>query len=702
MAKLSSQEVLEPMSESELLGVVNGYVSDGMDFQQSKLSDQISKSIRYYYGEALGNEVKGRSQVVSKDVADAVDWIMPSLMRIFAGDNDVVSFVPKNESDVDIAKQAHDYVNYLYNTKNNGFVNTYTVIQDSLLAKNGVMKHYYKESIEVSFDNYTGLSLQALEILLLEEGSELAAKTDNEDGSFDVKISKQETSRNLVIEPIPPEEFIIDTWSASINDATFVGHKRGIKRSDLIASGFDPDLVSDLNADGNSALRGGNGNAILRARHSLDDAQRNSFSTPEDSSQEEILVTEGIVQVDFDGDGIAERRRIIFTEDTILLNEEFDEPMFTDFRSHIIGHKFYGLSMYDQLKDIQKLKTTLMRNILDNMYTLNNGRFEVIDGQVNMDDLLHNKLGGVVRTKMAGALKQLDTPAMPVQNFTMLDYLDKIKDGRAGVSDTTKGMDGSVLHSNQASGAVSQLMSAAEQKQELIARILANSFAELFSNIYKLTVLHQDEEEVFQVSGNFVTVNPANWRKNYDVRPVAGIGNNRSTEKEMAAQKMMQLQQMIVSNGGMDILTDWDKTYNVLTTLTKQSGFIDSHNYWINPQNPKSQQKIKEMEEAAKKPSPEEIRAQAEMQAMQARVQIEQAKTQADIQNDQQELALKQRELAVKERELDLKQQEIDIDRYEAEVKHAALVAETALEQQRGSAVSLGDQQIPNISDGDL
>lgn len=701
MAK-NSTEVLQPMKESTLLSICNSYVTSGVDFQQSKLSDQISKSHRYYYGEALGNEVNGRSQVVSKDVADAVDWIMPSLMRIFGGDTEVVSFVPKNEDDVEIAQVAHDYVNYLYNTKNDGFINTYSVIQDALLSKNGIMKHYYEEVVDVTFDSYTGLSQEALEILLLEEGVEIIANSPNVDGSFDVEVSKKEVSKRLVVEPVPPEEFIIDTWSANLCDSSFHGQRRGVKRSDLVARGFDPELIYGLQADGNAASLRGTSQSITRARHSIDDAQDNSAWQPEDASQEEIVITEGIIKIDFDGDGIAERRRVLFTEDRVLLNEPFDEPMFTDFRSHIIAHKFYGLSMYDQLKDIQKIKTTLIRNILDNMYTLNNGRYEVIDGQVNMDDLLNNRLGGVVRTKMAGAIKQLDTPPLPTQNFTMLDYFDKIKGDRSGVTDSSRGMDSNILHSNQAASSVNQLLSAAEQKQELIARILANSFAKLFGNIYKLTVLHQDQEEVFQVSGKFVTVNPKNWRNSYDVKPIAGIGNNRSTEKELAAQKMMQLMQTVVGQGGMGILTNYDKLYNVITQLTKQSGFVDTHNYWLNPSTPEAQQKIKEQEEAAKRPSPEEIRAQAEAQAATINAQVKQQEVQLEAKRDEQEFALKNRELAVKERELDLEQQSLDIKRYEAEVKHAALVAETALEQQRGSGVSLGDQQVPNIKDGDL
>ena len=219
---------LEPMSESELLTVVNGYVQDGMEYQQSKLSGQIAQSHKYYYGDPLGHEVLGRSSVVSKDVADAVDWIMPSLMRIFHGGKDVVDFIPETKAEVETARQARDYVNYVYKTENDGFMNTYSVIQDALLAKNGVMKHYACEKIEVEFDNYDNLNMEQIELLLLEDGVELIAMTELGGELYDVEVSRQTTQKQIKIEAIPPEEFIIDTWSATIEDASFAGHQRDI------------------------------------------------------------------------------------------------------------------------------------------------------------------------------------------------------------------------------------------------------------------------------------------------------------------------------------------------------------------------------------------------------------------------------------------------------------------------------------------
>jgi hypothetical protein len=701
---------LTPMTENQLITVIEDYVSGGMDYSQSTLTKQISKSLKYYYGEPLGNEVLGRSAVVSKDVADAVDWIMPSLMRIFHGGKDTVQFIPETKQDIQTARQAHDYCNYVYNVENDGFVNTYSVIQDALLAKNGIMKHWQCEKIEVEFDNFTGLTQEQVEILLLEEGAELMASSailDQNTGlqTYDVEVSRKQVNKFVKIESVPPEEFIIDTWSSCIEDASFVGHRRLVSRSDLVSMGFDPELVYSMSSESNTYLRGGNGNSITRARNGYDNAQftNNGFNSGVlEDSQEQVMVTEGIIKVDFDGDGIAEKRRVLLADGHLLMNERHDEPLFTDFRSHIMAHKFYGLSLYDQLQDIQKIKTTLLRNLLDNMYTLNNGRYEVVDGQVNMDDLLNNRLGGVVRTKMAGAIKQLDTPPLPSQNFTMLEYLDNLKDNRTGVSNTTKGMDSSILHSNQAGSAVADVMAAAEQKQELIARILAHSFAKLFSNIYKLVTIHQDAEKVFQVRGEFVTVNPANWRKDYRITPVPGIGDGKVAEKTIAAQMMLNINTTLAQQGAEGILFDWNTVHTTLLELTQNAGFDEPHRFWLNPASPEGQQAIAKLEKAKAQPSLEEKKFQAETQLKQQELQIEAQVEQAKALAKTKELEVREREAAVKERELDLEQQKIDISRYEAELRHALGVGELQLEMQQDRAVSLGDNQVPNVRDGDL
>ena len=698
---------LTPMSEAELLTVITDYKADGLEYQQSKVADQIAKSHEYYYGDPLGNEVHGRSSIVSKDVADAVDWLMPSLMRVFDGGKDVVDFIPETKEEVETAKQARDYCNYVYKTENDGFLNTYSVIQDSLLAKNGVMKHYAEEKICMEFDNFEGLDEEQVEILLLDDEVELVAMTEIEGAipTFDIEISRKTIKKQIKIEAIPPEEFIIDTWSDTIDDASFVGHRRLVSRSELVAMGFDAELVYNMTTHNATSLSGGSGNMVTRARNKADGAQ---FTNPAaganaEESQKQVEVTEAIMMVDFDGDGIAERRRVVEADGNLLVNEKFSEPLFTDFRSHIIAHKFYGMSMYDKLKDIQKIKTTLLRNLLDNMYTLNNGRYEVVDGQVNMDDLLNNRLGGVVRTKMAGAIKQLDTPPLPQANFAMLQYLDELKDNRTGVSKTSKGQDSSILHSNQAGSAVADVMAAAEQMQELVTRILAHSFTKMFDNIYKLLVIHQDGgEKVFAVRGEYTSVNPAQWRKSYRVSPVTGIGDNKTAEKVMSSQMMLNIVNSLANSGAEGILYDWDTIYDLLLELTQNSGFDEPQRFWLNPRTPEGQAAIAKLEQQKAQPSPEAQKLAAETQEIGQRVQLDGMEAKQEYEVKMAEIKVREREASVKEREIDLEQQKIEIEQYKAQVKHAATIAELQLEMEQGRGVGLGDGQVPDLGDGNV
>jgi hypothetical protein len=317
-----------------------------------------------------------------------------------------------------------------------------------------------------------------------------------------------------------------------------------------------------------------------------------------------------------------------------------------------------------------------------------------------MDDLLNNRLGGVVRTKMAGAIKQLDTPPLPQANFTMLEYLDQLKDNRTGISNTTKGMDSSILHSNQAGSAVADVMAAAEQKQELIARILAHSFSKLFSNIYKLLTIHQDQEKVYNIRGEYVSTNPAQWRKNYRVSPVTGIGDNKTAEKMMASQQMLNIVTMLGQAGAEGIIYDWNTIYDLLLELTQNSGFDEPQRFWLNPRTPEGIAAIAALKQRQSQPSAEDIKTQAETQEIGQRVQLDAQANQAEYEIKKLELEVRSREAAVKERELDLEQQKIDIKQYEAEIKHAGLVAELQLEMEQGRPVKLGDAQVPNPTDG--
>lgn len=682
-------ENIEKLDDSELESIVSSYINQSTAFQETELTKQMADGLKYYYGQPIGNEVEGSSTVVSKDIADAVDWIMPNLMNIFGNGEKVVEYEPHGPEDAEEAAQATDYVNYIYNTRCNGFAVTYQWFKDALICKNGVVKHYWEETIEPTFDYYTGLDAESLELLLAEEDVDLLEKTELPDQTFDVKVSKMKKVGNIKVENIPPEEFLINTEAKTIDTAEFTAHRRQVTSSDLRSLGFSEEDIEGISFnDENWGVQ----DQIYRARHSVDSTDNLINSSSMNETQRKAWLYECYVLVDYDGDGIAELRRILYVDNTILSNEEWDLRPFSALTPNIVSHKFYGLSLYDQLKDIQEIKTTLLRNLLDNMYRINNGRYAVLDGQVNLRDLMRSRSGGIVREKVSGAVRSLDTPKLPTESFQMLSYLDTLSENRSGASARTNGMDDNVLHSNQASGAVNQIMSAAQQKQKLIARVFAETgMKQLFSNLYSLITKHQNKEDIYRLRNKFVTVNPASWRTKHNVLVMTGIGNDNKDQQLLHLQRMWEMTQSVMNSGGMNILTDYEKLYNLLIETTKNAGYRNYDDFWKDPTSPEAKQAIQALAESQSKPSPDEIKANAEAQSKGARSQLDVKELQSNVQVKMKELEIREREVAVKERELTIKEEEALLGREQLQVDTYAKVMDATLEAEQDRPVAIGN-----------
>lgn len=679
---------IERMNTDALKAIVDEHIHKTAAFNETILTRQIANSLRYYYGQPFGNEQPHKSKVVSRDLADAVDWIMPSLMRIFANGKKVVEFEPQGPEDIELSEQATDYINYLLLRRNEGFKVLYQWFKDALLAKVGVVKHYWEEKIEPVSDYYTGLDAESLELLLSDENVDLLERDALPDGTFNVKIVKYERKGRIVVDNVPPEEFLINIDARTLKEAEFIAHRREMTKSDLIAMGYDEGLLDSIPFENISYDFN---NDIRNARNSNDRTDI-GMRVSHNPAMERAWVNECYIRVDYDGDGIAELRRVVYVGNEILENEEADCAPFSTLTPTIVPHKFYGLSLYDQLHDIQEIKSTLLRNMMDNMYLQNNGRYEVMDGQVNLDDLLNNAAGGVVRVKMQGAIKPLDTPALPKENFDLLGYFDNIREDRAGVSKTSKGLDDNTLHSNQAASSVNQVMNAAEQRVELIARTFAETgVRDLFRNMYALVCKHQQKEDIFRLRNKYVTINPANWRTREDLLVSTGIGNNNKDQQLLHLQRLMELQQTMKGQGGENIIVGWEQQYNLLVEIAENAGYPDFAKFFLDPTQPAQMQAIQALEEAKKQPTPEMIKAKAEESHKQGDTQIKSQEGQTNAQMKARELDIREREVATKEAELRLKEEELELEKQKIQLELFGKVADYRLEKDQERPVGIGD-----------
>lgn len=698
------------LSEAELSSFIQQEEADTIGFMGSSLTEQRRKALKYYLGEPFGNEQDGRSQVVSTEVADTIEWIMPSLMRVFASGDQVVVFEPVGEEDVEAAKQATDYVNYVFDKRNDGFKILYTWFKDALLQKNGVVKVWWeeKEADEEHRGNFTQDSLTILqadpdtEIVSQEPGQPMLNPLDGSQvPTFDVTYRQTKTAGRVKIVGVPPEEFLISRRAAEIDEAVYVAHRVRKKLSDLIAEGFDKADVMSLSGDDDADLTE---EAITR-RSFDDDEGGNGLLIDRPGVLREVWVKENYVLVDWDDDGIAERRQIITAGDgnKILKREgksanvKWDGPVpLVALTPILMPHRFFGMSVADLVMDLQLIKSTVLRQILDNLYLTNNPG-KIVSDQVNLDDLLTVRPGRLVRLK-DGAMPG-DGHVMPdtVQftagaAFPMLEYLDALKENRVGVTKYNQGLDANSL--NKTATGIANIMNASQQRIELIARVFAETGVKtLFRIILQLVTKHQSEPQQIRLRGKFVAVDPSEWDKQFDTSVTVGLGTGNKDQMLMHIQTLLTVQQTLVQfqKGLSGPLVTADKIYNSLEKLVQNAALGSVEHFFTDPSDPKTQQM---MQQNPPPPDPAMVKAQNDAQIAQQKLvadqQLNQQKLQADLQKAEQQFQLDQAKIAA---EMQMKREQMAVDHQLNQEKMRGDMAMQGQKMQADHALALKKQE---------
>ena len=637
------------MTEDELVARIHGEITDSLGYGDT-ISEQREQAMEYYYGLPFGNEVDGRSQYVDSTVQDTIEWIKPSLMRVFASGDEMVKFTPHGPEDVAMAAQASDYVNYVFTKDNPGWEIMYSWFTDALLSKNGIVKVWWDETEEETREEYHGLTEPELTHLLTSSEVEVIAHTeieeerrDNDDNILpvtlhDVVIKRRKKDGKIRVENVPPSEFLISRDSKTIPEARFVCHRSQKTLSDLRQmypeQSLDPeDLGSGEDSDIFSGER--------ESRFEFDDSSNFNLGTSEtEDALRTYWVHETFVKTDFDGDGIAELRRVCIVGDYVLENELVDTAPFVSITPIKIPHKFFGLSVADLVMDLQVYKSVLMRNLLDNMYNQNFGRYAVLEGQANLDDLLTQRPGGVVRVKSPNAITPLTTPPLEPYSFQMLEYLDGVRESRAGVSKMSQGMNENALTSHTTATAVNAVMSAAQSRVELIARNFAETgVKDLMNTIYQLLYKNQDKERVVMLRNEWVPVRPDVWKDKYDCTVSVALGQGNKDQQLMHLSTMLNFAGEAMK-GGLPIV-NMQNMYNIGASLVKAMGFQNVADFLTDPTNipPKQDEPSPEQMEMQVKNKELDIKA-AELQLKAQKIQQEYQKLAVDSQLKKEEIAI--------------------------------------------------------------
>ncbi|TNE54812.1 MAG: phage portal protein [Sphingomonadales bacterium] len=644
--------------------VIANMVRDSERHADDLATDRV-RAMEYYRGEMKDTPSdEGRSSMVTRDVRAQIKKVLPSITRTILGGADVVEYMPVGMNDEAGAEQATDYVNRVVFPECDGARAVYDAVHDALLLRNGILKWCWDERKAVKISRHTGLTDDALAELAGDDEVEIVEHSETVediDGMqvalHDVKIRRTYMDRKISVAAVPRERFLIHPDALSLDDSLLTGEKSEVRRGELIAMGYDRDLVDGLSSSDDDEYE----ESVRRDTVVGDDeAQR---------ANDEIDYYDLYIRVDLDGDGIAELRHMVFAgglkEQNLLVNEECDEVQYADIKVMSQPHQWEGISLFDDLSDIQQAKTVLLRQTLDNIYWQNNPQPMMQKGAVMNPDAVYNPEFGLpieVRdgTDIRAAIGFAPVPFMARDSFGMMDYLDNEATDRTGVSDASSGLAPDALQ-NMTAKASAMIEQAGIGQTEMMVRTVAEGLRKFFRGLLRLIIRHQDVPRTVRLRDEWVTFDPRDWNSDMDCTVNTGLGAGTRERDMLVMQQVLGLQEKLLSSMGADNpFVKPENLYASLAKLVESAGLKTPGLYFTEPDPEEIKDK---MDKAAQKPSPEQIKVQAQMQIEQMKQQTQAAKEKAQMEAD----------LVVKRAEI------------EAETKRQAneLASKAAIEEQR-------------------
>lgn len=591
------------MSDDDLLSFLATESTSAYQYNSGQLAAERERSLRDYMRMPYGNEQEGSSQVVASDVFDAVEGILPDLVEVFISTDEAVRFDPVGPEDEEGATQATDACNYVFYKQNNGFMLLYTAAKDALMMKTGGVKWFWDERRTPNFTTYKAVDEMSLALFLTTNPkAEVVEKEEvepeqNPDPNvlppqgkvFTVKIKTVETKGRVRVVAIPPDELRISKRHNSIllDDCPYVAHVSRKTLSELKQMGFDSVTADDVRAardDGELAQD-------AELRQTINDGQLAWQSNRNDNEIDESAIEgwcrEEYVLVDYDGDGIAERRRVIRLGDKILDNKECSHVQIAAWTPYILTHRFDGISVSDLVSDFQRIATDIWRQSLDNLYLANNQETVVLtdsqgNPQANIDDLLNRRPGGVIREKVAGAVRPFVERWQGIEAVPMIEMLASAKENRTGYTRYSAGLDANSL--NKTATGISIITNNTQKRMKLMARIMAEALvAPMFRGIFKTLTDYCMDKVSFRLSGKFVQYDPQEWRDGYDMSINVGIGAGDKIQQQTMLQGIEMAQMAAVQGGGMGTLITPRNLYNLQKRKVELAGFKDAAEFWTEP-----------------------------------------------------------------------------------------------------------------------
>lgn len=729
--------------------MIDNEMRQAIGYGTGKLEEMRRKNEYYFLGlpkeDLAPPEIEGRSSVVDTTGRNTILGMEAPLIKTFYGTDNIVEFEETKEGDEDAAKQATDYCNYILRKKNPGYTIISTWIRDALVQKKGFIKVWWDASKIEAREEYRGQTDVQLAILLDDDEVEPIEQRSYPDPDaekqkakiveqidqqlqqmaaaaqqamqqpvdvqgqppqaiaqfqqamaeaeqikaqplpmlYDVTVKRVKTGGKVCIENVPPEEFLISRTAKSIATAPFTAHRLQRTIGQLRSAGYKD--LDDLGSDDVGAQL--STERIERVAYDDYDAYSEDMTESADPTMRKVWILECYVQADYDGDGIPEWRKVVRCGDRLLENVECDGPPFVDLGSIPLPHRFFGLCPMDLAIEPQRIQTSLLRAQLDNVYLQVNGRYFAVENQVNLDDLLTSRPGGIVRVKAQGAVGRLDQGAGDSGNaMQLMAWYQDYTEESTGWTRQSQGGNGKGVPKQQTLGEANIVTNRADSRIEIISRQFAETgFTDLFRRILKLVTQYQDKAEMLKLGGKWQNIDPREWVNQFNLTINVGIGTGNKDQQVQHLQIMGQKQMEGLQLG----IVKPKQVYNLDVKMAEALGFKNGSQFFVDPEAPPDPNAPPP---PPPPPDPAVVKAQADEQRYQRELQFKQQQAdmdrQATLQAKQMEAEAQMQvdrnrhEVEAQRQTLKL-QNEAQLDAQKAEYAHVQQMAQLELEREK-------------------
>lgn len=655
MAKLANQD--------ELQQIISNSIRDSLGYDGDQLNMNMRDNLARYEGAPLGNERAGRSTVMSRDVLETVEMVMPSLVRCFMSSESAAIFEPVGPEDERAAQQATDYIDHVLMRQNPGYRIATNWMKSALITGTSFVKVWWDETEDVIIEEYkdlneaefqlmvtdeevevlehTALGVVSESMIVLEEQDAIEAAAGGLEGiqaTHDLKLKRTSKKGRLCWDAIPPEEFFINRTARSVDEHdptwTFACHRRLMSVEDLINLGYDREAVESAASYSQEPYD------MLTQQRFLDMNISTSQYEDLDENTRRVFVFECYLRHDSDDDGISELRKVTAlggASNTIILdNELVSELPFAGISAITRPHRTYGFSLADLTKDLEKLKTSIMRMQLDGLYHTIYPRLGIDESRISdFADLMAEEPGAIYRTigDPRSAIAPITTSWSGAQAFPMLQWVDSMLEKRTGVNDLAGGLDKSNITADRMTAtAVNEVASSARARIELICREFAETgWSRLMRLALKLTNRYQNKEQVVRMRGEWVPVDPRTWNIDMDLKINVGLGMGTKAEQVQKLSVIAQKQEQLIMQLGLtNPVAPLPLYYNTLKKMCEAAD-LNPELFFKDPT-----QIMMAQAGAPKPPDPRTVEAQQKMELarMEAQSRLEQSAQEAKLRSE--------------------------------------------------------------------